>query len=149
MTGGHEIFHPGFEAKPYWWEAWTPGGERPAELPGRTDVAIVGGGYAGLSAALELARAGTIATVIEANEFGHGASTRNGGHVSGGVALAKSLSGRGGGRNGEAGERDAAAAVLTDAAESLSLLETIIAREQIDCFYERTGRFVGAYTFTL
>jgi NADPH-dependent 2,4-dienoyl-CoA reductase/sulfur reductase-like enzyme len=50
MAGKREIFHPGFKASPYWWEAWTPGGGEPAELPARTDVAIVGGGYAGLSA---------------------------------------------------------------------------------------------------
>jgi glycine/D-amino acid oxidase-like deaminating enzyme len=138
-------FHPQFQAKPYWWEAWAPEADGAAELPGRTDVAIVGGGYAGLSAALELARAGTAATVIEANAFGHGASTRNGGAVSGGVRLAKGLAGHGGQRNREDWERRAAA-MLASAAESLRTIETIIAREKIACFYERSGRFVGAYT---
>ena len=33
-----------------------------------------------------------------------------------------------------------------DAADSLTVLEEIIAREKIECFYERKGRFVGAYT---
>ncbi|HLW46955.1 MAG TPA: FAD-binding oxidoreductase [bacterium] len=108
-------------------------------------MAIVGGGYAGLSAALELARAGTVVTVIEANEFGHGASTRNGGAVSGGVKLAKGLSGRSGRKDREAAEQDVET-MLTSAAESLRTIETIIAREKIDCFYERSGRFVGAYT---
>jgi glycine/D-amino acid oxidase-like deaminating enzyme len=135
------LFHPDFKATPYWWEAWTPGGDDPAGLPGKTDVAIVGGGYAGLSAALELARAGTDVTVLEAKMFGHGASTRSGGAVSGGVKLAKGLRRRTGG----ASVRDAGA-LLASAAESLRLIEAIIAREKIDCFYERTGRFVGAYT---
>src|SRR5262249_46648689 len=36
--------------------------------------------------------------------------------------------------------------MLRDAADSLPLLEEIIAREGIECFYERKGRFVGAYT---
>jgi glycine/D-amino acid oxidase-like deaminating enzyme len=39
-----------------------------------------------------------------------------------------------------------ASAMLRDAANSLLLLEEIIAREGIECFYERKGRFVGAYT---
>ena len=112
-------------------------------------MAIVGGGYTGLSAALELARAGVAAAVIEAHDLGHGASTRNGGHVSGGINLAKGLSARAG-RNGAGGKdpdlsRRAAASLLTDAAASFDCLEAIIAREHIQCWYERSGRFVGAY----
>ena len=51
------VFHPDFKPLPYWWEAWAPRRELPADLPAATDVAIIGGGYAGLNAALELARA--------------------------------------------------------------------------------------------
>lgn len=109
----------------------------------------MGGGYTGLSAALELAHAGVAAAVIEAHDFGHGASTRNGGHVSGGVNLSKGLSARAG-RNSAGGKdpdlsQRAAAALLTDAAASFDCLEAVIAREQIQCCYERSGRFVGAY----
>jgi len=50
------------------------------------DVAIVGGGLAGLSAALQLARAGRSVTVLEAESVGFGASGRNGGFVSPGYA---------------------------------------------------------------
>ncbi len=45
-----------------------------------TDVAIVGGGYCGLSAALHLAETGTGTTMLEAREPGWGASGRNAGH---------------------------------------------------------------------
>lgn len=45
------------------------------------DVAIVGGGYAGLSTALHLAERGVNAVVLEAQEIGSGASGRNGGQV--------------------------------------------------------------------
>jgi len=45
------------------------------------DVAIVGGGYAGLSAAFHLARAGVDAVLIEQHRFGDGASGRNGGQM--------------------------------------------------------------------
>ena len=54
---------------------------------------IVGGGYSGLSAALELARAGRSVVVAEAELFGHGASSRNGGGVSAGVNLGKGIAG--------------------------------------------------------
>jgi len=46
-----------------------------------TDVAIVGGGFTGLSTALHLAEAGVRACVIEASEPGWGASGCNGGQV--------------------------------------------------------------------
>ena len=50
-----------------------------------TDVAIVGGGFTGLSSALHLAEAGISATVVEANEFGFGGSGRNAGLVNAGL----------------------------------------------------------------
>ena len=51
------------------------------ELPERTDVAIVGGGYTGLAAARSLARRGADTVVLEQHTFGWGASGRNGGFV--------------------------------------------------------------------
>ena len=47
----------------------------------RADVAIVGGGFTGLRAALTLAEAGCSTIVLEANEIGWGATGRNGGQV--------------------------------------------------------------------
>jgi gamma-glutamylputrescine oxidase len=54
------------------------------------DVAIVGGGLAGLTAALELARAGRSVVVLEAERVGWGASGRNGGFVGPGYATSHS-----------------------------------------------------------
>jgi gamma-glutamylputrescine oxidase len=53
------------------------------------DVCIVGGGLAGLSAALELAAGGYRVRVLEAGAVGHGASGRNGGQVLPGVAASQ------------------------------------------------------------
>ncbi|HTR17750.1 MAG TPA: FAD-binding oxidoreductase [Acetobacteraceae bacterium] len=51
----------------------------------RADVAIIGGGFTGLSAALHLAEAGAKPVVLEANAPGWGASGRNGGQVNPGL----------------------------------------------------------------
>lgn len=50
-----------------------------------TEVAIIGGGFTGLSTALHLAERGVSTLVLEANEPGWGASGRNGGQVNPGL----------------------------------------------------------------
>jgi glycine/D-amino acid oxidase-like deaminating enzyme len=57
----------------------------PLRADARTQVAIVGAGYTGLSAALHLAEGGTAVTVLEAHEPGWGAAGRNGGQVNAGL----------------------------------------------------------------
>lgn len=140
MAGG-EIYHSDFKALPYWWEAYQPTAQDPRDLPQRVRVAIVGGGYAGLSTALEAAKQGVDCVVLEAAELGFGASTRNGGSVSGGVNVGKSFSGK-----GLDPDSERAHAVLADGADAFSLIERLIAEEGIDCHWQKTGRFVGAWT---
>ncbi|VDS08136.1 Gamma-glutamylputrescine oxidoreductase [Paracoccus haematequi] len=55
-------------------------------LKGETsaDVAVVGAGYTGLSAALHLARAGRDVVLVDAQRVGFGASGRNGGQIGSG-----------------------------------------------------------------
>ena len=55
-------------------------------VEGHYDVAIVGGGFTGLSAALHLAKAGVRVVVLEGGTVGSGASGRNGGHLNNGLA---------------------------------------------------------------
>lgn len=66
---------------PYWWDTTTfPEGE-PDPPAGAVDVAVIGAGITGLSAALELARRGSRVAVLETHTLGWGASSRNGGQV--------------------------------------------------------------------
>ena len=51
------------------------------------DVAIIGGGYAGLSAGLFLAEAGADTVLLEAQKVGFGASGRNGGQLGAGQRM--------------------------------------------------------------
>ena len=60
-------------------------GALPLDRDKRTRVAIIGGGFTGLSSALHLAQTGIEAVVLEANEPGWGASGRNGGQVNPGL----------------------------------------------------------------
>ena len=133
-----DIFHRDFKPIPYWWEAYTPTAGDLVEVPRAARVAIVGGGYAGLSTALELAKHGIDAVVLEADELGFGASTRNGGAVSGGVNIGKSFTGRPADVEPERAER-----LLSDASDAFGLIDRLIEEEKIDCFWEKAGRFVG------
>ena len=63
----------------------TPFPEAEGEIS--CDVAVIGGGFTGLSAALHLAEAGMDVVVLEAHRVGFGASGRNGGQVHPGQRL--------------------------------------------------------------
>src|SRR5258708_19623068 len=79
---GVSIFAAGYRDKPYWWEAAPRPDLPPVAPPARADVAIVGSGYTGLTAAIELARGGRQVAVLDSQDAGWGCSTRNGGQVS-------------------------------------------------------------------
>jgi gamma-glutamylputrescine oxidase len=111
-----------------WYEASLPPAQVQAPLQGaaRCDVGVVGGGIAGLSAALHLAERGYRVTLLEAEHIGWGASGRSGAQAIFGVAASQdkldALVGR-----------DHARRVWDLSLEALSLLRELIARHGIDC----------------
>jgi glycine/D-amino acid oxidase-like deaminating enzyme len=132
-----EIFARDLAGEPLWWQDAPPDAAAGRPLPARVDVAVIGGGYCGLCAALELARAGARVAVLEIGAFGEGASSRNGGMVGGALKLDRSrLAARYG--------APMAAALLDGARASFEHLETLIAREGFDTDYRRCGRFLLA-----
>ena len=71
----------------YWLDT-APAGIQVSEGPveGHVDVAVIGGGFTGLSAALALGKRGASVAVLDAGRIGGGASGRNGGQCNTGVA---------------------------------------------------------------
>src|SRR5215510_7011715 len=129
----------GFKTTPYWWEAAPPEAAADVGLPATVDIAIVGSGYCGLSAAIELSSAGRSVVVLDAGELGIGASTRSGGMVTGGQKFVVS-----GALKSHAPARQRR--ILEDAKASLEHIEELIARHSLDADYVRCGRLILAWT---
>jgi glycine/D-amino acid oxidase-like deaminating enzyme len=128
-----------FKTTPFWWDAAPPRELVTPLLPSEVDVAIVGSGYTGLSAALTLARAGSRVHVFDAEHAGYGASTRNAGFV--GSQLYSKLSALIGRFGIERG-----CALAREAVQAHRYLVDFIEHEQIACHFTYCGRFIGAHS---
>jgi glycine/D-amino acid oxidase-like deaminating enzyme len=106
--------------------------EATGSLPDKVDVAVVGGGFCGLSAARVLAQRGVGVALFEAESLGWGASCRNGGMVLTGMKLpVPTLIKRYG--------REAVQRMYAASLESIDLVERIVKEEGIDCNFSRCG----------
>jgi glycine/D-amino acid oxidase-like deaminating enzyme len=117
----------------YWLETVTePVRGASGPLSESIDVAVVGAGFCGLSAARALAKRGVSVAVLEAETLGWGASCRNGGMVLPGMKLpVPTLIKRYG--------RDLVQKMYATTLESIDLVEQIVKDEGIDCSFSRSG----------
>jgi glycine/D-amino acid oxidase-like deaminating enzyme len=118
----------------YWLDTAPAGPDRTATpLPDAVDVAVVGGGLTGLSAAVHLRRKGASVAVLEAERMGWGASGRNGGMATTGLAIGF-LS---------AVDRygfDEASRMYLAFDAAIDTVEQLVRDEGIDCDFARTGK---------
>jgi glycine/D-amino acid oxidase-like deaminating enzyme len=132
------LFAPDYRSEPYWWNAIPRASVYAGALPGRCDVAIVGSGYTGLAAAIELLRGGREVVLLDAEDAGWGCSSRNGGQV--GTSIKPSYEELKA-RYGE----DLALRIRLEGINALRWVEGFIASERIECDYEKVGRFRAAH----
>lgn len=118
-------------ARDSYYDATAPRRTPHAPLQGELacDVAIVGGGLAGLSAAIELIERGYRVAVLEARQVGGGASGRNGGQAIAGLACDQSTI------EGQLGDA-AARTVWNTTVEALDLIAQRATRFGIDCEWQ-------------
>jgi glycine/D-amino acid oxidase-like deaminating enzyme len=123
-----------------YWHTTTvmPGEENTiTPLPPNVDVAVIGGGYTGLSAARTLAKRCAKVVVLEAETIGWGASSRNGGMVLTGLKIPMQTAIQ---RYG----RDHARRLFQCSLDSIDTVEQIVTEENIDCGFARTGHLLVA-----
>ena len=124
--------------EPFWWEAARPQPLKEQPLAARCDVAVIGSGYAGLHAALTLAQAGRSVQVFDKEVPGFGASSRNGGMVSGTTKFRlHSLI--------ETEGEEKALALYREGLAAETWFKDFITSGKIKCHFENHGRFTGAY----
>ena len=115
-----------------------PGEEHAATpLLSKVDVAVIGGGFTGLSAARTLAKRGINVAVLEAETIGWGASSRNGGMTLTGLKPSmQSVIKKYG--------RDLAKQLFQASLDSVDTVEQVVQEENIDCGFKRYGHLYAA-----
>jgi len=119
--------------RPYWLDTLPVSPVSGAvPLPERVDVAVIGAGFTGLSAALAIAKRGGSVAVLERHSVAWGASSRNGGMVLTGLKVpAEALLAKFG--------QERARALYATSLASIDWIERFTRDESIDCDFARVG----------
>src|SRR5579872_3144628 len=116
----------------YWLTTTSMPAATAGGLPPRADLAVIGAGFTGLSAARVLAKKGATVAVLEASTIGWGASCRNGGMVLTGLKLsAETLVKHYG--------IEIAQRMYSASLAAIDCIEKIIREEAIECDFRRCG----------
>ena len=134
----NEAITSDFTTRPWWWEAAPPWPAERTDLPGSTEVLVVGAGYTGLSAALTLAEGGRGVLVLDRLLPGEAASTRNAGFV--GRSLLGGFS-----RMAERLGVDEAVKLHRGAEDACDHVLGLVKRLAIDCRLSQRGRLVPVW----
>lgn len=121
----------------FWQTTATPFESSTLHLPRRVDVAVIGGGYTGLSAARALALRGARVAVLEAMHVGWGASSRNGGQVLTGMK-------KGVGTLTAHYGLEQTQRWFELSLRAIDLVEQIVREEGIECDFVRSGHLEAA-----
>ncbi|MBT4290844.1 MAG: FAD-binding oxidoreductase [Deltaproteobacteria bacterium] len=107
-------------------------------LTQKTDVLVVGSGYTGTVAALQLKKAGVDVTLIDQTKIGSEASAKNGGMALNGLSTSlykvKKKYGT-----------DKMVQFFRESLESINCVEHLVKEGNIDCHFERSGYLEAAY----
>ena len=124
---------------PFWSENYPkPAIPQVKELPREVDVAIIGGGFTGLSCARTLAKTGVSVAVLERETIGWGASSRNAGITGCGLkAGAPTIFKRYGEKYGRL--------FWQASLDALDLIKELVNEEKIDCDFHQDGDLCVAY----
>ncbi len=136
MTG-RALLSPSYRESVLWQEQAEFPGVPAAVPPQSADVVVVGAGYAGVSCARDLARAGRSVVVLDAHAVGWGASSRNGGMVIPELKAGPAALGR---AYGPLGRR-----MYDEVNEAFDHVEGLVTVESIDCDYRRAGQLYLAH----
>ena len=124
---------------PYWLDTAEPSGDyRRTPVPENVDVAVIGAGFTGVSAALELAKQGASVALLERHTVGWGASGRNGGMATTGLAIGFSTAVK---RYGNS----RAVEMFNEYNDAIDTVEKLVGDYGIDCNYSRYGKLSLAF----
>ncbi|AEF41455.1 NAD(P)/FAD-dependent oxidoreductase [Hoyosella subflava] len=124
---------------PYWLDTAEPSGDyRRTPVPEKVDVAIIGAGFTGLSAALEFAKQGTTVAVLDRHTVGWGASGRNGGMATTGLAISFNTAVK---RYGDARAVD----MFREYNDAIDTIEKLVRDNGINCDFQRFGKLSLAF----